>query len=234
MVPFPITGLNGNQEAAKEFLSGTYHTILLKEVVGRVKSAAPMILDRILHIVFSRIGSTMSTKEISDALTSEGYKPDIRTVKKYLKAFLDSYLIYQVKQYDICSKQPLKIQDKYYAVDMGLHTFLLGRSDTNLSRQLENVVYLELMRRGYRVFHGKVKGLFVDFVAVNREATLYVQVAATVRDVKILRSKLRPLQCIHDNYPKLILTLDDDPDVEYAGIRRINALLWLIGTSDCK
>ena len=230
--PYAV-GLNGNQETIKEFLSGAYHTILLKEVVGRIKNAAPMILDRILYIVFSRIGSTISTNEISDALTSEGYKLDIRTVKKYMKALLDSYIIYQVKQYDICIKQPLKLHDKYYAVDMGLYTFLLGRSDNNTSRLLENVVYLELMRRGYRVYHGKVKELSVDFVAVNREATFYVQVAATVRDEKILRSKLRPLQCIHDNYPKLILTLDDDPDVDYAGIKRINALAWLVGTSDC-
>ena len=188
-----------------------------------------MILESILRFVYSSTGSPISTKKIADTLTSEGRKLDVRTVEKYLTAFLNSYIVYQAKRYDIRSKQNLKTLEKYYAVDIGLRFFLLGRVHADTGHLLENVVYLELLRRGYNVSVGKLDDLEVDFVAVNQESTIYIQVAATVRDENTLQRELRPLQRINDNYPKLILTLDDDPNADYAGIRRINALEWLIG-----
>lgn len=227
---FPyVTELGGNRKAIEEYLSGIYHTVVLKDVIGRLKSADPMMLESILRFVYSSAGSPISTKKIADTLTSEGRKVDIRTVEKYLTAFLDSYIVYQAKRYDIRGKQHLKTLEKYYAVDIGLRYFLLGRSHADTGHLLENVVYLELLRRGYQVFVGKWDELEVDFVAVHQEGTLYVQVAATVRDESTLQRELRPLQRINDHYPKVILTLDDDPNADYAGIRRLNALEWLLG-----
>lgn len=227
---FPYaTELDGNRKAIEEYLSGIYHTVVLKDVIGRLKSADPMMLESILRFVYSSTGSPISTKKIADTLTSEGRKVDVRTVEKYLTAFLDSYIVYQAKRYDIRGKQHLKTLEKYYAVDIGLRYFLLGRSHADTGHLLENVVYLELLRRGYQVFVGKWDELEVDFVAVHQEGTLYVQVAATVRDENTLQRELRPLQRINDHYPKIILTLDDDPNADYAGIRRLNALEWLLG-----
>lgn len=226
---FPyVTELAGDPKAIEEYLSGIYHTVVLKDVVGRVKTADPMILESILRFVYSSVGSPISTKKIADTLTSQGRKQDVRTVERYLDAFLGSYIVYQVKRYDIRGKQHLKTLEKYYAVDMGLRFFLLGRAHADAGHLLENVVYLELLRRGYQVFIGKLDEYEVDFVAVHQQGILYVQVAATVRDETTLQRELRPLQKISDNYPKIILTLDEDPDMDYEGIRRLNALDWLL------
>lgn len=226
---FPyVTELAGDPKAIEEYLSGIYHTVVLKDVVGRMKTADPMILESILRFVYSSVGSPISTKKIADTLTSQGRKQDVRTVERYLDAFLGSYIVYQAKRYDIRGKQHLKTLEKYYAVDMGLRFFLLGRAHADAGHLLENVVYLELLRRGYQVFIGKLDEYEVDFVAVHQQGILYVQVAATVRDETTLQRELRPLQKISDNYPKIILTLDEDPDMDYEGIRRLNALDWLL------
>ena len=226
---FPyVTELAGDPKAIEEYLSGIYHTVVLKDVVGRMKTADPMILESILRFVYSSVGSPISTKKIADTLTSQGRKQDVRTVERYLDAFLGSYIVYQAKRYDIRGKQHLKTLERYYAVDMGLRFFLLGRAHADAGHLLENVVYLELLRRGYQVFIGKLDEYEVDFVAVHQQGILYVQVAATVRDETTLQRELRPLQKISDNYPKIILTLDEDPDMDYEGIRRLNALDWLL------
>ena len=225
---FPyVTELNGDQKAIEEYLSGIYHTVVLKDVLGRLKNADPMILESILRFVYSSTGSPISTKKIADTMTSEGRKIDVRTVEKYLAAFQDSYIVYQAKRFDIRGKQHLKTLEKYYAVDIGLRFFLLGRKNLDTGHLVENVVYLELLRRGYDVSIGKMDEYEVDFVAVSQEGTQYIQVAASVRDENTLLRELRPLQRIHDHYPKLILTLDNDPDADYDGIRRVNALEWL-------
>ena len=202
---------------------------MLKDVVGRLKNADPMMLESILRFVYSSTGSPISTKKIADTMASDGRKLDVRTVEKYLTAFVDSYIVYQAQRYDIRGRQYLKTLEKYYAVDIGLRYFLLGGRYADTGHILENVIYLELRRRGYDVFVGKLDELEVDFVAVNQAGTLYVQVAATVRDENTLARELRPLQKIRDSYAKLILTLDDDPPADYEGIRRINALEWLVG-----
>lgn len=226
---FPYaTELGGDRKAIAEYLSGIYHTVVLKDVIGRLSTADPMMLESILRFVYSSGGSPISTKKIADTMTSDGRKIDVRTVEKYLQALVDSYIVYRAKRYDIRGKQHLKTLEKYYAVDLGLRLLLLGRQQLDIGHVLENVVYLELLRRGYDIAVGKLDNLEVDFVATNAEGTMYVQVAATVRDETTLLRELRPLQKISDHYPKVILTLDDDPVADYEGIRRINALEWLI------
>ena len=141
-------------------------------------------------------------------------------------------MIYQAKRYNIKGKQYLKTLEKYYVVDIGMRTMLLGSRAMDVGHVLENVIYLELLRRGYEVYVGKVDDLEVDFVAMDQKRTIYYQVAASVRDENTLRRELTPLQKIPDHYQKVILTLDEDPEADYDGIRRINALDWLVGLTD--
>lgn len=216
----------------RDYLEGLYNTIVIKDIVTRKKISDTMMLRSILHFVFDNIGNPLSSKKIADTLTSEGRKIDTKTVEKYLEALTESYIIYQAKRYNIKGKQHLKTLEKYYVVDIGLRLMLLGSKGADAGRILENVVYLELLRRGYEVYVGKVDEYEVDFVAQNNKGTTYIQVALTVRDEHTLERELRVLQSIKDHYPKLLLTLDDDPEAQYDGIRRINARDWLLGLTD--
>lgn len=226
---FPYTTeLDGNQRKIYDYLSGIYDTVVLKDVVGRYKMSDTMILESIIRFIFDNIGNQLSTKKISDTLNSSGRKIDVKTVEKYLTALIDTFIIYQAKRYDVKGKQYLKTLEKYYVVDIGMRGMLLGNRNFDAGHILENVVYLELLRRGNKVFVGKVDAFEVDFVAMNQKGITYFQVAATVRDKDTLARELRPLQKITDSYPKYILSLDDDPEADYDGIRRINALNWLM------
>ena len=216
----------------RDYLEGLYNTIVIKDIVTRKKISDTMMLRSILHFVFDNIGNPLSSKKIADTLTSEGRKIDTKTVEKYLEALTESYIIYQAKRYNIKGKQHLKTLEKYYVVDIGLRLMLLGSKGADAGRILENVVYLELLRRGYEVYVGKVDEYEVDFVAQNNKGTTYFQVALTVRDEHTLERELRVLQSIKDHYPKILLTLDDDPEAQYDGIRRINARDWLLGLTD--
>ncbi len=166
---------------------------------------------------------------LSDTMTSSGRKIDVKTVERYLEALMESFVIYQAKRYNIRGKQYLKTLEKYYVVDIGIRNMLLGTSGTDVGHILENIVYLELRRRGFEVYIGKIDELEVDFVARGPKGIQYIQVAASVRDETTLAKELASLQRISDNYPKVILTLDEDHEADYEGIRRINALEWLVG-----
>ena len=163
-------------------------------------------------------------------MTSNGRKIDVKTVERYLDGLMESFIIYQARRYNIRGKQYLKTLEKYYVVDIGMRYMLLGTRGTDVGHILENVIYLELKRRGYEVYVGKLDDLEVDFVVKEPKKTTYIQVAASVRNSDTLERELTPLQRIPDHYPKLILTLDEDPEADYEGIRRVNALEWLIGT----
>ena len=171
-------------------------------------------------------------KKIADTLTSEGRKTDVRAVERYLDALVESYIIYPAQRYNVKGKQYLKTLGKYYVVDIGMRFMLLGNRNTDAGHILENVIYLELLRRGYDVYVGKVDSVEVDVVAMKGNSIIYYQVALSVRDANTLERELRPLQSIHDHYPKYILTMDDDPEEQYDGIRRVNARDWLLGLTD--
>ena len=213
----------------KEYLSGIYNTIVVKDVTQRNKFTDTMMLESVLRFVYDNIGNILSTKKIADTMTSDGRKIDSKAVEKYLTALMECYVLYQCKRYDIKGKQYLKTLDKYYAVDMGLRQMLLGSKAMDAGHILENVVYLELLRRGYDVYIGKVGDLEVDFVAIDGEGMTYYQVSATVRDEVTLSRELASLKSIKDHYPKILLTLDEDPAMDYDGIRKVNALDWLLG-----
>ncbi len=226
---FPYTlNLGEDINEVLEYLNGVYSSIVLKDVISRFKIIDTKMLESVIRFVFDNIGSSLSSKRIADTMTSSGRKIDVKTVEKYITALQQSFIIYEAKRYDVKGKEYLKLMEKYYAVDIGLRFMLLGQKANDVGHILENVVYLELIRRGYKVFVGKVDDVEIDFVAQNYEGNLYVQVSATVRDKSTLERELKPLQIVKDNYPKLLLTLDDDPAVDFNGIKQINVLEWLL------
>ena len=212
----------------REYLLSLYNTILIKDIVERYKISDIMLLESVVRFVFDNIGNQLSVSKIANTIKSDGRNISTKTVDKYLQALVDSMMIYQANRYNIKGKQYLKTLEKYYVVDIGLRYALLGQRGYDVGHILENVIYLELIRRGYDVYIGQVGELEVDFVAMNDNGSEYFQVSASVRDEKTLERELKSLQKINDNYPKYILTLDDDPVCDYDGIKKINALDWLL------
>lgn len=230
---FPYTlELKGQADEIRDYLEALYNTIVVKDIIARKRISDPMMLKSVLRFIFDNIGNPLSSKKIADTMTSAGRKVDSRTIEKYLDALTESYIIYQAKRYNIKGKQYLKTHEKYYVVDIGMRFMLLGSKNIDAGHILENVVYLELLRRGYDVYVGKLDEFEVDFVAQNSKGITYFQVALSVRDEKTLQRELRPLQMIKDHYPKALLTMDEDPETHYDGIRRINARDWLLGLTD--
>jgi len=221
--------LDYNPNIIRDYLESIYNTIVIKDIMNRKQITDSMMLQSVLKFIFDNVGNPFSTKKIADTMTSNGRKIDSKTVEKYLIALKESYIIYQAKRYDIKGKQYLKTLDKYYVVDIGLRYMLLGKKSMDAGHILENVVYLELLRRGYDVYIGKVDSFEVDFVAQNEDGNHYYQVALTVRDEATLYREIRPLQMLSDDYPKVMLTLDDDPARDIEGIKIINARDWLLG-----
>lgn len=218
-----------NKENIILFLDGIYNTILFKDVMQRKGITDKNTLEKVTKYLYDNIGNRTSIKSISDNIDGLEKNSSYNTVSMYVQALLDSYVVYRANRYDIKGKEFLKTQEKYYAVDIGLRYYMLGQnSGKDMGHILENVVYLELLRRGYVVYIGKYDDLEIDFVAKNTENTIYYQVALTVRDENVLNRELAPLRKINDNYPKFILTLDDDLDADFEGIKKINVLDWLL------
>lgn len=210
------------------YLDSIYNTIIIKDIAARKKMTDTALLRSLTEFLFSSLGNIMSVKKIADTLVSNGRKISVHTVESYLESLTESYIFNKVSRYDIKGKQYLETGEKYYATDVTMRYALLGRKYMDLGHILENVVYLELLRRGYKVYVGKVGENEVDFVAENKEGRCYYQVAYTTREESTLARELDSLQKINDHYPKFILTMDLDPIVDYDGIRKINVLDWLL------
>ncbi len=220
--------LPGEKRELDNYLEGIYNTILVKDVMTRHQFKDPMLLNSVTKFVFSSIGSELSMKRIADTLTSGNRKTDSKTVAKYISALLESYVIYGAERYDIKGKQLLKTLGKYYVVDIGLRLHLLGGQHQGAGHIPENVVFLELLRRGGMVRAGKIGGYEIDFVVEKTDGTEYYQVAETVRDASTLERELAPFGKIRDHHPKFLLTLDEDPADNINGIRKLNVLDWLL------
>ena len=228
-MPGNISIIKSNPNDLDKYLDGIFSTIVYKDIMARNNINDKMLLESVLKFIFDSIGSPMSTKKISDTLTSKGMSTSNHTVEKYITAFIESFLIYKAERFDVKGKNLLARDYKYYVVDQGLRSYLLGKkADSDMGHILENIVYLELLRRGYRVYVGKVDDLEVDFVAESRDGLKYFQVALTVRDEKVLQRELRSLQKTGDHYPKYLLTLDMDLESDYDGITKINVVDWLL------
>jgi predicted AAA+ superfamily ATPase len=227
---FPYAlALGDDRRRINEYLGGLYNTIIFKDVVSRKKIADPLMLDSVVRFMFFNIGNLLSTTNIANTMKSQGRPVSIHTVENYLSALTDAYVFYRAGRYDIKGRQYLTTGDKYYIADIGLRYYLLGTKNVNMGSILENIVYLELLSRGYRVFVGKLGNTEVDFVAEKPGGqTEYFQAALTVRDQATLERELAPLNNIKDHNAKYLLTLDMDPEAAYNGIRQLNALDWLM------
>ena len=228
-MPGNISILKSNPNDIDKYLDGIFSTIVYKDIMARNNISDKLLLESVLKFIFDSIGSPVSAKKISDTLTSKGISTSNHTVENYIVAFLESFLIYKAERFDVKGKNILARDYKFYAVDTGLRSFLLGKkADSDMGHILENIVYLELLRRGYKVYVGKVDNLEVDFVAENRDGLNYFQVALSVRDEKVLARELRSLEKTGDHYPKVLLTLDMDLETDYNGITKMNVIDWLL------
>lgn len=225
---FPYALKLDSESEIDDYIEGIYNTILVKDIVARKKIADAGMLKSITEFLFSSIGSTMSVKKIADTLNSKGRKISVHTVENYLDYLIESYIFNKTSRYDIKGKQYLETGEKYYATDVTMRYVLLGRKNLDAGHILENIVYLELIRRGYKVYIGKIGDNEIDFVCENKEGREYYQVAYTVREKTTLERELTPLKKINDHYPKYILTMDIDPITDYEGIKKINVLDWLL------
>lgn len=226
---FPATiNLAEDSLALHDYLEGILNTVLFKDVAQRLNVANTLALDALVSFMFDNIGNLNSVKRISDLMSSHGTKLSPNTVADYLSGLTSAYIVYPVKRYDAKGRKLLKLQEKYYAVDMGMRRMILGNQVRDTGRILENVVYLELLRRESTVRIGRVGDKEIDFVTEGADGTKYYQVAESVSDSKTLERELAPLRSLTDNHPKFLITMDDTDPVSHEGIMQVSAIDWLL------
>lgn len=227
---FPYTlQLNNNLKNIYEYLAGIYNSVLLKDIVARLKISDVMRLESVVKYIFDNIGNLTSISKIGNTLTSIGRKTDTKTVEKYIRGLVDSLLVYEVNRYNIKGKEFLSTLSKYYVADLGLRQMILGNRNIDKGHILENIIYLELLRRKGSVYVGQFDKKEIDFVVLSSKEVEYYQVALTVLDENTLKRELEPLKNIKDNYPKYLITMDSfPPNSDFYGIKIINALEWLL------
>lgn len=223
-----VVELLDNTNTIGPFLEGIYNTVLMKDVIERNNVRDSALLESVLKFVAANVGNIVSTKKVSDYLTSSGRKTTADTIDNYLRMLENAFIIYKANRFDLKGKMFLKTLEKYYVVDMGIRNQLTGFRNTDYGHVLENIIYLELIRRGYEVSIGKIGTLEVDFVATKSSERIYYQVSATILDEHTRERELAPLQAIHDNYPKIILTMDQPVFDDFSGIRIQNILDFLL------
>ena len=237
---FPyIAVMDKTTEKVTAYLEGIYNTVIVKDIEERQnrrekdpdrrKITDITLLKSIAKFLASVIGSPVSVRSVTDYLISSGRKVSPNTVDDYISALTDSFIFYAVDRFDIVGKQILKANKKLYMVDLGLRNHILSKKHYDLGFSLENIVYFELLRRGYKVNIGKVGSTEVDFVAVKQDETIYFQVTADMTAETTFEREMKPLQSIQDNYEKIVLTLDRYTLGNYEGIKVIHALDWLAG-----
>lgn len=221
--------MHQNPTLVPNYLRGVYQSILVKDMLPRKQIYAERSFEGVINYVMDSIGSSLSPNSIARTLANENKAVDSRTVNTYLKSLCDSFVLYKAERFDIKGKQNLTTQEKYYTVDLGFRNLLLGKEvGQDAGHLLENVIYLELRRRGNEIWVGKIGEREVDFVARDNKGYLtYYQVAYTVRDETVLERELTPFDKIPDHNPKILITLDPE-EVSRRGVRQINAINWLL------
>lgn len=227
---FPYTlQLDSDLKNIHEYLSGIYNFVLLKDIVARLKISDVMRLESVVKYIFDNIGNLTSLSKIGNTLTSMGRKTDAKTIEKYIRGLTDSLLVHEVSRYNIKGKEFLSTLSKYYVADLGLRQMILGNRNIDMGHILENVIYLELIRRKGNIYVGQFDKNEIDFVVINSNEIEYYQVALTVLDENTLKRELDVFKNIKDNYPKYLITLDDVMvNTDYDGIKVVNALEWLL------
>jgi len=220
--------LRDQERVVRSYLGAIYSTIILKDVIQRNEVRDPALLESVMRFMAGNIGNPMSSKKVSDYLTSSGRKTSSETIDNYLRMLENAFILYRAGRCDVRGKQNLKTHGKYYIVDTGIRSELVGRRGQDYGSVLENIVYFELLRRGYTVRVGSLSGLEIDFVATRHDETIYFQVTATMMAEESAARELRPLQIIADNYEKVVLSMDRTPMKDFDGIKSINLLDFLL------
>ena len=237
-----IADIGLDQEKALSLLEGIYSTVVVRDILEREKRRGQRqitdsaLLRKIVLFLADNIGSSVSVSTIGNTLMNEGLledgkrkgTPSTHTVQAYIGALLESYFFYEIKRFDIKGKEYLRTLGKYYIVDIGLRNFLLGFRNRDSGHAIENVVYFELLRRGYDVAIGKIDNQEVDFIATTADDKLYIQVTESMQSEDVRERELSPLQKIRDNYEKLVLSLEPGLDTSYEGIKSLNLIDWLL------
>ena len=241
-----IADVGFDQDRAMTLLDGIYNTVVVRDILEREQRRNQRqvtdsdLLQKIVRFLADNVGSNISASSIGNTLVNEGLldagkrsggrngTPSAHTVQAYIATLLEAYSFYEIKRFDIKGREFLRTLGKYYIVDIGLRNYLLGFRDRDTGHVLENVVYLELLRRGYDVAIGKIDRFEVDFIATKADEKLYIQVTESMRDEMVRERELRPLQKIQDNYKKLVLTLEPGIEREFGGIQVVNVVDWLI------
>ena len=237
-----IADIGLDQEKALSLLEGIYSTVVVRDILEREKRRGQRqitdsaLLRKIVLFLADNIGSSVSVSSIGNTLMNEGLLedgkrkgiPSTHTVQAYIGALLESYFFYEIKRFDIKGKEYLRTLGKYYIVDIGLRNYLLGFRNRDSGHAIENVVYFELLRRGYDVAIGKIDNQEVDFIATTADDKLYIQVTESMQSEDVRERELSPLQKIRDNYEKLVLSLEPGLDTSYEGIKSLNLIDWLL------
>lgn len=237
-----IADVGMEQDKALTLLEGIYSTVIVRDILEREKRRGQrqltdaVLLKKIVLFLADNIGSSVSVSSIGNTLVSEGLlddsgrrgKPSAHTVQAYVNALLESYFFYEIKRFDIKGREFLRTLGKYYIVDIGLRNYLLGFRNRDSGHAIENVVYFELLRRGYDVAIGKVGNAEIDFIATKADEKIYVQVTESMESETVRTRELAPLQGIADNYEKIVLSLHPGLETSYDGIKSIDLIEWLL------
>lgn len=237
-----IADVGLEQEKALTLLDGIYSTVVIRDVLEREKRRGqkqitdPALLRKIILFLADNIGATVSIASIGNTLVNEGLledgrrkgTPSAHTVQAYVNALLESYFFYEIKRFDIKGKEYLRTLGKYYIVDIGLRNYLLGFRNRDSGHAIENVVYFELLRRGYDVAIGKIGNAEVDFIATTADDKKYIQVTESMVSEEVRARELAPLRNIRDNYEKIVLSMETGLDTSYDGIKSLNLINWLL------
>lgn len=237
-----IADVGLDQEKALTLLDGIYSTVVVRDILEREKRRGqrqitdPVLLRKIILFLADNIGSSVSISSIGNTLMNEGLledgkrkgTPSAHTVQAYVNALMESYFFYEIKRFDIKGKEYLRTLGKYYIVDIGLRNYLLGFRNRDSGHAIENIVYFELLRRGYDVAIGKIDNAEVDFIATSADDKKYIQVTESMQSEDVRKRELAPLQKIRDNYEKIVLSLDPGLDNSYDGIKSERLIDWLL------
>lgn len=224
---FPYLSKLQDASIRADYLMGIYNTVLLKDIVKRKKIQDVALLESVIKFLFDNIGNIVNPKKIADTLVSSGRKTTSVTIENYITALTEAFILYKVGRYDIKGKQYLKSLEKYYIPDVGLRQLLIKNKNADIGHILENIVYLELLRRGHKVSIGKVGELEIDFVAENTDGVCYYQVSASILDEGTYNREVEPLKRLRDNHPKYVITMDRIP-INDDGIKQINIVDFLL------
>jgi len=232
---FPgLMHMDSDEETQFKYIDGIYNTIILKDVIQRNNIRDPELLERILIFIMGNIGQLFSGKNISGYLTSQGRKTSTKTIYKFIKSLEDALIIHTAQRYDIKGKSILKRVNKIFISDLGLRHAILGYRDMDISQVLENIIYLELLRRNYKVFVGKEGKNEIDFIAIKNKNKIYIQVSYLLASEETIKREYEPLLNINDNFPKYVLSFDEIPHENKEGIKWMNIIDFLLDNESLK